>query len=187
MPVYVWLRPEFEGRESELMLLADVAKELGVSPQAVTNWRRRHPRQFPPTVAMVGRLVYVARAEVIDFAASRGLPQPDVVPPQNPSTVWHRPEFMDRPHLLVNLAEVAAQFGVSRQAVSWWRQRGDDFPAAVFESARQVLVVRTEIEDWVRARNLARAERAHARRVQASRERARRRLSDAVLTPGTAA
>ncbi|MGW4240944.1 helix-turn-helix transcriptional regulator [Nocardia sp. NPDC004722] len=170
MTVYMWLRPEFEGRESELMLMSQVASELGVATGTVSNWRRRHARDFPPVVAMVGHLVYVVRAEMREFVAGLGYTLPEAEAP-TPSVVWHRPEFKDRPSLLMNLAEVGEQFGVTRQAVSLWRQQCADFPPVVAEGPRLVLVVRTEIEAWVLGRQLERAERTAIRKSKTKHRR----------------
>ncbi|MFC9995717.1 helix-turn-helix transcriptional regulator [Nocardia sp. NPDC127526] len=72
--------------------------------------------------------------------------------------VWHRPEFWNRRGLLVNLAQVAAQYGVSPQAVHQWRQRHPStFPKIVAEAPRLVYVVGTEVDEWVLNRELARA------------------------------
>jgi hypothetical protein len=49
------------------------------------------------------------------------------------STTWMRPEFKGQWDKLINLADVAQRAGVTRPAVSNWRARYPDFPAAVVE------------------------------------------------------
>ncbi|MCX5199699.1 hypothetical protein OOK31_38480 [Streptomyces sp. NBC_00249] len=67
----VWLRPEYQGREDELVTLADGADEVGVGRAAVSNWVKRHSN-FPKIVLLTGsprkRTKYVVRQELISFA-----------------------------------------------------------------------------------------------------------------------
>ncbi|MEW1926391.1 hypothetical protein [Streptomyces sp. NPDC088360] len=51
----VWLRPEYQGRQSELVTLADGARLVGVTKSAISNWRNRHAN-FPALVLLRDRL-----------------------------------------------------------------------------------------------------------------------------------
>jgi hypothetical protein len=67
----VWLRPEYQGRQGELVTLADGARLVGVSKSAVSNWQARHSN-FPALVLLTGslhkRTKWVVAAELIAFA-----------------------------------------------------------------------------------------------------------------------
>lgn len=69
-PTAKWLRPEFQGREDELIHLAAAAKQAGVTRAAVTNWGRRHA-DFPKIVVETGSAErptkYIVRAEFDEF------------------------------------------------------------------------------------------------------------------------
>ncbi|MET8677042.1 hypothetical protein ABZW18_05435 [Streptomyces sp. NPDC004647] len=74
-----WLRPEYEGREDELINLAEGAHLAGVSRSAVSNWASGHSN-FPCLVLLTGidkkRNKFVVREEFIDFArAERAKPR----------------------------------------------------------------------------------------------------------------
>ncbi|MEU3050322.1 hypothetical protein ABZ705_28090 [Streptomyces sp. NPDC006984] len=66
-----WLRPEFQGREDELINLAAGAALVGVTRSAVSNWAARH-RNFPKPALLTGlgarRVKWVPREEFLDFA-----------------------------------------------------------------------------------------------------------------------
>lgn len=66
-----WLRPEFQGRESELIHLAAGADLVGVTRAAVSNWAARHAN-FPRIVLLTGperkRFKWVVRKEFLAFA-----------------------------------------------------------------------------------------------------------------------
>ncbi|WP_327303042.1 hypothetical protein OG730_05100 [Streptomyces sp. NBC_01298] len=70
-----WHRPEFQGREKELIHLAAGAKLAGVTRSAVSNWAARHA-DFPKLVLETGprtrRTKYVVKDEFIAFAERRG-------------------------------------------------------------------------------------------------------------------
>lgn len=70
----VWLRPEFEGRDHELIHLAAGADLVGVTRAAVSNWIARHSN-FPKIVKLVGprekRTKWVVREEFIAFARTQ--------------------------------------------------------------------------------------------------------------------
>ncbi|MBC9724921.1 hypothetical protein [Streptomyces sp. TRM68367] len=67
----VWLRPEFQGRENELVHLAGAAALVGVTRSTVSNWAKRHAN-FPKIALLMGigagRAKYVPRNEFLDFA-----------------------------------------------------------------------------------------------------------------------
>ncbi|MFE4516794.1 hypothetical protein ACFRMQ_21670 [Kitasatospora sp. NPDC056783] len=67
-----WLRADYQGRESELIHLAEGAALVGVTRAAVSNWRSRHPKDFPELVLLTGpaarRTKYVVRSEFLEFA-----------------------------------------------------------------------------------------------------------------------
>ncbi|NML55126.1 hypothetical protein HHL19_35645 [Streptomyces sp. R302] len=67
----VWLRPEYQGRHGELVTLADGARLVGVTKQAISNWQNRHAN-FPALVLLTGslhkRTKWVVAAELVDFA-----------------------------------------------------------------------------------------------------------------------
>ncbi|MGW1914312.1 hypothetical protein ACWCQS_27190 [Streptomyces sp. NPDC002076] len=69
-----WLRPEYKGREDELINLAAGAALVGVSRSAVSNWAKRHSN-FPKIALLTGigdrRVKYVPRAEFLDFARAQ--------------------------------------------------------------------------------------------------------------------
>ncbi|MGX1668659.1 hypothetical protein [Streptomyces sp. NPDC055400] len=71
MEAVTWLRPEYEGREDELITLADGARLVGVTRSTVSNWAARHTG-FPRLVLLTGplnkRSKYVVREELVDFA-----------------------------------------------------------------------------------------------------------------------
>ncbi|MFJ4010274.1 hypothetical protein [Streptomyces sp. NPDC090026] len=66
-----WLRPEFHGREDELINLAAGAALVGVTRSAVSNWAARH-RNFPKLALLTGlgerRVKWIPREEFLDFA-----------------------------------------------------------------------------------------------------------------------
>ncbi|MER5750635.1 hypothetical protein [Streptomyces sp. NPDC002088] len=70
----VWLRPEYKGRESELIHLAAAADLVGVTRSAVSNWANRHGN-FPKVVRLVGprerRTKWVVRDEFLTFARAQ--------------------------------------------------------------------------------------------------------------------
>ncbi|MBY8884825.1 hypothetical protein K7472_08190 [Streptomyces sp. PTM05] len=66
-----WLRPEYKGREDELINLAAGADLVGVTRSAVSNWTKRHAH-FPKVALLTGigdrRNKYVPRDEFLAFA-----------------------------------------------------------------------------------------------------------------------
>ncbi|MER7814531.1 hypothetical protein [Streptomyces sp. NPDC096153] len=69
-----WLRPEFQGREDELIHLAAAADLAGVTRSAVSNWQRRH-ETFPGLALLTGSpdrpTKWVPRAEFEEFARAQ--------------------------------------------------------------------------------------------------------------------
>ncbi|MFJ6820499.1 hypothetical protein ACIQRJ_08780 [Streptomyces niveus] len=69
-----WLRPEYRGREDELINLAGGAALVGVSRSAVSNWAKRHAN-FPKIALLTGigdrRVKYVPRSEFLAFARAQ--------------------------------------------------------------------------------------------------------------------
>ncbi|MFB6629981.1 hypothetical protein ACFCWY_08805 [Streptomyces sp. NPDC056362] len=67
----VWLRPDYQERQSELVTLSDGAQLVGVSKSAISNWQNRHSN-FPALVLLTGslhkRTKWVVAAELVDFA-----------------------------------------------------------------------------------------------------------------------
>ncbi|MFM9643584.1 helix-turn-helix transcriptional regulator [Streptomyces turgidiscabies] len=64
-----WHRPEYQGKDDQLVSLAGVAVLAGVTRAAVSNWRKRH--DFPKPVMTAGRTVWVVRTEAETWLASR--------------------------------------------------------------------------------------------------------------------
>ncbi|MFD3511991.1 hypothetical protein [Streptomyces sp. NPDC058657] len=73
-----WLRPEFIGRENELIHLSAAAKLIGVVRATVSNWAARH-EDFPKIALLTGThakpVKFVPRQEFLDFAAERMKPR----------------------------------------------------------------------------------------------------------------
>lgn len=69
-PTAKWLRPEFQGREDELIHLAGAARQAGVTRAAVTNWGLRHA-DFPKIVVETGTAdrptKFIVRTEFDEF------------------------------------------------------------------------------------------------------------------------
>ncbi|MEV5774219.1 hypothetical protein AB0L49_23665 [Streptomyces antimycoticus] len=70
----VWLRPEYQGRQGELVTLADGARLVGVTKSAISNWQKRHAN-FPALVLLTGslhkRTKWVVATELVSFARAR--------------------------------------------------------------------------------------------------------------------
>ncbi|WP_063729030.1 hypothetical protein [Streptomyces sp. RTd22] len=66
----VWHRPEYRGRESELITLSGCAEIAGVTQTTISSWRTRYPGRFPAIVAESKRMLrLVVRTEFIEFLA----------------------------------------------------------------------------------------------------------------------
>ncbi|MFI6700303.1 hypothetical protein ACIBJC_15220 [Streptomyces sp. NPDC050509] len=87
----VWLRPEYQNRQDELVTLADGADLVGVTRSAVSNWAKRHGN-FPKIVLLAGpprkRTKWVVRGEFLDFARVQRNKPPG---PQGGTRRPHRP------------------------------------------------------------------------------------------------
>ncbi|MBH1938949.1 hypothetical protein I5Q34_32610 [Streptomyces sp. AV19] len=74
MEPITWLRPEYQGREDELIHLSAAADLVGVTRSAVTNWATRY-QNFPRIVLVSGlagkRTKHVVKEEFLDFARKR--------------------------------------------------------------------------------------------------------------------
>lgn len=70
----VWLRPEYQDRQGELVTLSDGARLVGVSRSAISNWQARHAN-FPSLVLLTGslhkRTKWVVAAELVRFARAQ--------------------------------------------------------------------------------------------------------------------
>nr|WP_119589723.1 AlpA family phage regulatory protein [Streptomyces scabiei] len=64
-----WHRPEYRGKDDQLVSLAGVAGLAGVTRSAVSNWRKRH--DFPKPAMTAGRTVWVVRTEAEEWLATR--------------------------------------------------------------------------------------------------------------------
>jgi predicted DNA-binding transcriptional regulator AlpA len=69
MSEITWHRPEYQGKEHQLVSLAGVATIAGVTRAAVSNWRSRH--DFPTPAMTAGRTVWVVRTEAEAWLATR--------------------------------------------------------------------------------------------------------------------
>lgn len=62
-----WLRPEFQGRESELETRAQFEDRTGITAQSLSSHFTRYADRVPPVVKMFGKLKYFVAAELDDF------------------------------------------------------------------------------------------------------------------------
>lgn len=97
----VWLRPEYQGREAELIHLSAAAHLAGVTRAAVSNWATRHD-SFPKIVMLVGpserRSKWVVREEFEEFARAQ------LDKPRGPNSKRRRP---NRPPVAVLVQRIA--------------------------------------------------------------------------------
>ncbi|MCX4682622.1 hypothetical protein OG413_46410 [Streptomyces sp. NBC_01433] len=84
----VWLRPEYQGRQGELVTLAAGARLVGVSAAAVSNWQNRYPKEFPPLALLTGpphkRTKWAVAVELVAFARDRPTREKGSSTPQRP-------------------------------------------------------------------------------------------------------
>ncbi|MFG3656894.1 hypothetical protein [Streptomyces sp. NPDC047706] len=146
-----WLRPEYKGREHELINLAAGAALVGVTRSAVSNWAKRHSN-FPKIVLLTGmgdrRTKYVPRAEFLDFARSqlnkkRGPNRPPA--PRRPAATLRAEEIAHAQRQIERLTELearqAATLANTRRALKKHRarlQRAKRRLAEEVAAARQV-------------------------------------------------
>jgi transcriptional regulator with XRE-family HTH domain len=110
-----WLRPEYRGREDELISLAAGAALVGVSRSAVSNWAKRHAN-FPKIALLTGigdrRMKYVPRSEFLDFARvqlnkKRGSGRPTA--PRRPAALIRAEEIAHAERQIARLTELEAR------------------------------------------------------------------------------
>ncbi|GAA0705090.1 hypothetical protein GCM10010193_70160 [Kitasatospora atroaurantiaca] len=137
-----WLRPEFKGRESELIQLAAAADLVGVTRSTVSNWAARHAN-FPRIVLLTGSLrkrsKFVVREEFLAFAQQqlnkprRGGGRQSA--PHRPKAVIRASQVENLERQVARLTELAdrrAQAAVhSRAALHTARQKLQDARAAL--------------------------------------------------------
>lgn len=68
----IWHRPEYYGRQDELINATDIARLAGASRSTVDNWRTKYRDTFPPvvmavTVTAANAAYYYAPAEVAQW------------------------------------------------------------------------------------------------------------------------
>ncbi|GHB76281.1 hypothetical protein GCM10010331_75240 [Streptomyces xanthochromogenes] len=84
----VWLRPEYQGRQGELVTLAAGARLVGVSAAAVSNWQNRYPETFPRLALLTGpphkRTKWVVTVELVGFARDQRTRERDRSGPRSP-------------------------------------------------------------------------------------------------------
>lgn len=128
-----WLRPEFKGREDELVSLAAGAHLVGVSRSAVSNWAKRHAN-FPRIALLTGigdrRMKYVPRSEFLNFARAqlnKKRASARTLPPRRPTTLLRAEEAAHSERQIARLAELetrqAAALANTRKALRKHRQR----------------------------------------------------------------
>ncbi|MDT9689566.1 hypothetical protein Q5762_14705 [Streptomyces sp. P9(2023)] len=115
MDSITWLRPEFKGREDELISLAAGGHLVGVSRSAVSNWAKRHA-DFPRIALLTGigdrRIKYVPRSEFLDFARvqlnkKRGSGRPTA--PRRPTALLRAEEVAHAERQIARLRELEAR------------------------------------------------------------------------------
>ncbi|ORT54275.1 hypothetical protein [Streptomyces sp. CB03238] len=111
-----WLRPEYKGRENELINLAAAAALVGVTRSAVSNWAKRHAN-FPKIALLTGigdrRTKYVPRSEFLDFARAqlnkkRGGPSRPAAP-RRPAATLRAEEIRHAQRQIDRLTELEAR------------------------------------------------------------------------------
>jgi hypothetical protein len=146
-----WLRPEFKGREDELISLGAGGKLVGVSRSAVSNWAKRHAN-FPEIALMTGvgdrRMKYVPRSEFLDFARAQLNKQrgPNRPPAQRrPAATLRAEEITHAQRQIDRLTELearqAATLANTRRALKTHRarlQRAQQRLAAEVAAVRQL-------------------------------------------------
>lgn len=84
----VWLRPEYQGRQGELVTLAAGARLVGVSAAAVSNWQNRYPKEFPLLALLTGpphkRTKWAVAVELVAFARDQRARERDRSGPRHP-------------------------------------------------------------------------------------------------------
>lgn len=75
-PGAVWLRPEYEGTDVDLVHMAEASRRLGATSSLFASWRFRNPDIFPDAVVCAGLVRWFAWEEMLEFA--RFMWRPDV-------------------------------------------------------------------------------------------------------------
>ncbi|MGF0173141.1 hypothetical protein ACQF36_22360 [Streptomyces sp. Marseille-Q5077] len=123
MESITWLRPEYQGREDELITLSAAADLAGVSRSAVSNWAKRHD-DFPKIALLTGigkrRNKYIPRDEFLIWASAQlGKKQGGARPgPWRPTTVRRADEVAYHERQITRLTDLAR-----RQAAALRRTR----------------------------------------------------------------
>ncbi|MBT2390720.1 hypothetical protein J7E87_15115 [Streptomyces sp. ISL-1] len=133
MDSITWLRPEFKGREDELVNLAAGADLVGVTRSTVSNWAKRHAN-FPKIALLTGigdrRMKYVPRDEFIAFARTqlnkkRTLARKPA--PRRPTTLLRADEIAHSERQIARLTQLEARQATAlantRQALRKHRER----------------------------------------------------------------
>ncbi|MGW3031150.1 hypothetical protein ACWDCB_07930 [Streptomyces sp. NPDC001178] len=129
----VWLRPEFQGREDELVHLSAAAALVGVTRSSVSNWAKRHAN-FPKIALLMGigagRAKYVPRNEFLDFACAqlnKELGTARKTGPHRPSVVIRSEEITHHERQIARLTDLekrqAQKLASTRQALRKHRAR----------------------------------------------------------------
>lgn len=137
----VWLRPEYEGRESELIHLSAAADLVGVTRSAVSNWAARHGN-FPKVVMLAGprdrRSKWVVKDEFVEFARlqlnkKRGPNKPAA--PHRPRVEILRARIAHREAQVERLTELEAK---QAQALARTRAALKEHEAGLVEDRRRL-------------------------------------------------
>lgn len=62
-----WLRPEYQGRESELETRADFEKRTGITAQSLSSMFTRYADRLPKVVKKFGKTKYFVATELDEF------------------------------------------------------------------------------------------------------------------------
>ncbi|WP_411121736.1 hypothetical protein [Streptomyces sp. x-19] len=111
MESIIWLRPEYKGREDELINLAAAADLVGVSRSAVSNWAKRHS-SFPKIALLTGigerRNKYVPKDEFLTWGHTqlnkrRSVKRPG---PRRPTAVLRSDQVAYHERQIIRLSEL---------------------------------------------------------------------------------
>lgn len=114
MESITWLRPEYKGREDELINLSAAADLAKVSRSAVSNWAKRHD-DFPKIALLTGigkrRNKYIPRDEFLVWASAQlGKKQGGARPgPWRPATVRRADEVAYHERQISRLTGIEAR------------------------------------------------------------------------------
>ncbi|MEJ8657070.1 hypothetical protein [Streptomyces sp. MS1.AVA.4] len=128
-----WLRPEYKGREDELINLAAGATLVGVTRSTVSNWAKRHSN-FPKIALLAGlgdrRTKYVPRSEFLDFAQAQLSKKRTPAcrsAPRRPTALLRADEIAHSERQIARLTELelrqVAALASTRQALRKHRER----------------------------------------------------------------